>query len=87
MSNLRNRKVRVGTVVSDKMDKTVTVIIERLVEHPLYRRVIRKRKKILVHDEKNECHVGDRVRISETRPLSKLKRWKVDEIIERGKKP
>ena len=78
-----NRKIRFGTVVSDKMDKTVTVIIERLFEHPLYHKVVKKRKKVFVHDESNNCHVGDKVKISETRPLSKMKRWKVDEILER----
>jgi small subunit ribosomal protein S17 len=84
MSISANRKNRVGTVINNKMDKTVTVIIERLIEHPLYHKVVRKRKKILVHDENNNCHVGDKVRIFETRPLSKRKRWKVDEILERS---
>jgi small subunit ribosomal protein S17 len=84
MSISANRKTRVGTVVNNKMEKTVTVIIERLIEHPLYHKVVRKRKKILVHDENNNCHVGDKVRIFETRPLSKRKRWKVDEILERS---
>ncbi|MGB9598076.1 MAG: 30S ribosomal protein S17 [Candidatus Poribacteria bacterium] len=84
MSTSRNKKTRIGIVVSNKMDKSVSVIIERLLEHPLYHKVIKKRKKVLAHDERNECQVGDRVKISETRPLSKLKRWKVDEIIERA---
>ena len=84
MSTSRNKKVRIGIVVSNKMNKSVSVSIERLLEHPLYHKVIKKRKKVLAHDERNECQVGDRVRISETRPLSKLKRWKVDEIIERA---
>lgn len=84
MSNLENRKIRVGTVVSDKMDKTVTVLIERLVEHPLYHRVVRRRKKILAHDENNDCRIGDKVQIIEIRPLSKRKRWKVDKIVERA---
>lgn len=83
MSILVNHKARVGTVVNNKMDKTVTVSIERLIEHPLYRKVVRKRKKVLAHDENNNCHIGDKVRIFETRPLSRRKRWKVDEIIER----
>ena len=78
-----NSKTRVGVVVSNKMDKTVTVMIERLVEHPLYHKVIKKRKKIFAHDESNNCHIGDRVKISETRPLSRMKRWKVDGILER----
>jgi len=84
MSISANRKNRVGTVINNKMDKTVTVIIERLIEHPLYHKVVRKRKKVLVHDESNNCHIGDKVRIFETRPLSKRKRWKVDEILERS---
>lgn len=83
MSILANHKTRVGTIVNNKMDKTVTVSIERLVEHPLYRKVVRKRKKVLAHDENNNCRIGDKVRIFETRPLSRRKRWKVDEIIER----
>jgi len=83
MSILANHKTRVGTVVNKKMDKTVTGSIERLVEHPLYRKVVRKRKKVLAHDENNNCRIGDKVRIFETRPLSRRKRWKVDEIIER----
>ena len=84
MSISANRKNRVGTVINNKMDKTVTVIIERLIEHPLYHKVVRKRKKVLVHDENNNCHIGDKVRIFETRPLSKRKRWKIDEILERS---
>jgi small subunit ribosomal protein S17 len=76
-----NRKTRVGVVVSDKMDKTVTVVIERLIEHPLYHKVIKKRKKVFAHDENNNYHVGDKVEISEIRPLSRSKRWKVDGIL------
>ncbi|MEN3044705.1 MAG: 30S ribosomal protein S17 [Candidatus Hydrothermales bacterium] len=78
------RKERIGVVVSDKMDKTVVVLVERRVRHPLYKKEIKKRKKFYAHDERNECKVGDKVRIIETRPLSKLKRWKVVEIIERS---
>ncbi|MEN3046561.1 MAG: 30S ribosomal protein S17 [Candidatus Hydrothermales bacterium] len=78
------RKERIGIVVSDKMDKTVVVLIERRVRHPLYKKEIKKRKKFYAHDEKNECRVGDKVKIVETRPLSKLKRWRVVEIIERS---
>ena len=77
MSDSTNRKSREGTVISNKMDKTATVLIERLVEHPVYHRVVRKSKKVLVHDENNDCQVGDKVRIVETRPLSKRKRWRV----------
>ncbi|ADI02969.1 MAG TPA: 30S ribosomal protein S17 [Syntrophothermus lipocalidus] len=79
------RKVRIGTVVSDKMDKTVTVKVERVMQHPLYRKVVRRSKKYMAHDENNECKTGDVVRIMETRPLSKRKRWRVVEIIERAK--
>lgn len=88
MSQTRGkRKVFVGTVVSDKMDKTVVVVVERLVRHPLYKKVIRKRSKFYAHDEHNECRVGDIVEIMETRPLSKLKRWRVVRIIQRAKVP
>jgi len=78
------RKVRIGTVVSDAMDKTVVVAVERRVPHPLYGRIIRKTKKFMAHDERNECRVGDKVRIMETRPMSKRKRWRVVNIIERS---
>jgi len=84
MSISVNRKTRVGIVVNNKMDKTATVLIERLVEHPLYRKVIRRRKRILAHDENNNCRIGDKVSIFETRPLSKNKRWKIDQILERS---
>ncbi len=78
------RKTRVGTVVSDKMNKTVVVAVERKVRHPLYQREIRRTKKFKVHDEHNECREGDVVRIMETRPLSRHKRWRVVEIIRRA---
>ncbi|MBI2849122.1 MAG: 30S ribosomal protein S17 [Chloroflexi bacterium] len=81
---LRNRKVKVGRVVSDKMGKTVVVMVEYLVRHPLYKRVIRKRSKFKAHDEKNSCTIGDVVKIVETRPLSKEKRWRVLEIVKKG---
>ena len=84
MSNLGNHKVRTGTVISNKMDKTATVLVERLTKHPLYHRVIKRSKKFLAHDESNECQIGDKVRIMETRPLSKRKRWRVVEIIEKS---
>ena len=84
MSISVNRKTRVVIVVNNKMDKTATVLIERLVEHPLYRKVIRRRKRVLAHDENNNCRIGDKVSIFETRPLSKNKRWKIDEILERS---
>ena len=85
MSNLENRKGRTGMVIGNKMDKTATILIERLVEHRLYHRVIKRSKKFLAHDENNDCQIGDKVRIMETRPLSKRKRWRVVEIIEKAK--
>ena len=81
MSDRGLQKSRIGVVVSDKMDKTISVEIERTVLHPLYKKYIRKYSKFLAHDEKNEFKVGDRVRILETRPLSKRKRWRVGEKI------
>lgn len=78
------RKVRVGTVVSDKMDKTVVVAVEDLVLHPLYGRTMRHTKRLKAHDEENICRVGDRVRLMETRPLSKEKRWRVVEVVRRA---
>ena len=78
------RQYKVGRVVSDKMDKTVVVEVDYLKPHPLYRKIIRKTSKFHAHDANNECHSGDTVRIGETRPLSKTKRWEVVEIIERG---
>jgi small subunit ribosomal protein S17 len=77
------RKVRVGTVVSDAMDKTVTVSVERQFPHPLYGKGVKRTKRYHAHDENNEYRVGDTVRITETRPLSKMKRWRVIELIER----
>ncbi len=79
------RKLRLGKVVSDRMDKTVVVSIERLVKHPTYGRYVRKRSKFKVHDEKNECRVGDVIRFMETRPMSKDKRWRFVEFVERAK--
>lgn len=79
------RKVRRGYVTSDKMDKTVVVLLEDRAKHPLYGKVMRKSKKVKVHDENNECRVGDLVRIMETRPLSATKRWRVVEILEKAK--
>jgi small subunit ribosomal protein S17 len=79
------RKLRVGRVVSDRMDKTIVVSIERLVKHPTYGRYVRRRKKFKVHDEKNECRIGDVVRFMETRPMSKDKRWRFVEFVERAK--
>lgn len=78
-----NRKVRIGRVVSDKMDKTVVVAVERMARHPLYGKIVRRTKKFKAHDEENRCRVGDVVKIMETRPLSKEKHWRVVEILER----
>ena len=78
----KNRKYEIGYVTSDKMDKTVVVSIVELVRHPLYSKAVKRTKKYKAHDEKNECKIGDRVRIGETRPLSKDKRWEVIEIVE-----
>ena len=79
------RKVRVGRVVSNKMDKTIVVAIEDHVRHPKYNKIIKRTVKIHAHDEKNECQVGDKVSVMETRPLSKTKRWRLVEIIEKVK--
>ncbi|HNU70640.1 MAG TPA: 30S ribosomal protein S17 [Thermodesulfobacteriota bacterium] len=79
-----NKKTQVGKVVSDKMDKTVTVLVERLMLHPRYKKYVRKRAKFKAHDEQNQCHVGDTVLIVESRPLSKDKRWRVREIVEKA---
>jgi len=79
------RKERIGVVVSTKMDKSITVVIKRKVKHPIYGKFINRTKKLMAHDEANSCNVGDTVRISETRPLSKNKTWRLIEIIERAK--
>ncbi len=79
------RKTREGTVVSDKMDKTVVVVVEERVKHPLYGKVMRRTNKLKAHDENNTCGVGDRVLLMETRPLSATKRWRVVEILEKAK--
>ncbi len=79
------RKTRVGTVVSDKMDKTVVVAVQDSVKHPFYKKIVKRTEKFKAHDEQNECKVGDRVEIMETRPLSHDKRWRVAQIIEKAK--
>ena len=79
------RKERIGVVVSNKMDKSVSVLVERKVKHPKYGKFVKRSTKFMAHDEKNECGMGDTVRIMETRPLSKNKRWRLVEIIERAK--
>ena len=83
--NRTSRKTRIGTVVSDKMDKTVVVSIERRVQHPVYGKMVRRTKRLKAHDEKNDAKTGDTVRIMETRPLSKDKRWRLVEIVERAR--
>ena len=80
-----SRKTRVGKVVSDKMDKTVVVIVEDRVAHPVYKKIIKRTYRLKAHDEMNECGVGDIVKVMETRPLSKDKRWRVVEIVEKAK--
>jgi len=79
------RKTRTGKVVSDKMDKTIVVAVVDNVKHPLYKKIVKRTYKLKAHDEKNECHIGDRVRVMETRPLSKDKRWRLVEIIEKAR--
>lgn len=81
MEKITHRKIRTGTVVSNRMDKTVSVAIVRSYQHPLYKKVVRSTKKILAHDEQNNCKVGDVIQVIETRPLSKRKRWRVQSII------
>lgn len=85
MSDRTFRKTRVGMVVSDKMDKTIVVAIANRVQHPLYKKIVKRTYKLKAHDENNECRIGDRVRVMETRPLSREKRWRLVEIIEKAK--
>lgn len=80
-----SRKVRIGRVVSDKMDKTITVAVEEFVRHPLYGKAVKRTKKFKAHDEENTCKIGDKVKIMETRPLSKDKRWRLVDILEKAK--
>ena len=79
------RKTRVGVVVSDKMDKTIVVAVEDHVKHPLYNKIVKRTYKLKAHDEENKCNIGDRVKVMETRPLSKDKRWRLVEIVEEVK--
>jgi len=85
MTKRASRKVRVGRVVSDKMDKTIVVAVESMVRHPLYGKTMKRTSKLYAHDEQNQCGVGDMVEIMETRPLSKLKRWRLVSIVEKAK--
>ena len=85
MTERNLRKTRVGTVVSNKMDKTIVVAVQDNVKHPIYGKIIKRTLKLHAHDEENTCNIGDRVEVMETRPLSKTKRWRLVEIIERAK--
>ncbi|MBQ7551360.1 MAG: 30S ribosomal protein S17 [Bacteroidales bacterium] len=85
MEERNQRKVREGLVTSDKMDKSIVVSVERKLKHPKYGKFLKRTTKLMAHDENNECHIGDRVKVMETRPLSKSKRWRLVEIIERAK--
>ena len=87
MSEVRKsaRKTRLGKVTSDKMDKTIVVAVENRVQHPLYKKIVKRTYKLKAHDENNECNIGDKVRVMETRPMSKDKRWRLVEIIEKAK--
>ena len=85
MAERNLRKTRIGVVSSNKMDKTITVAVERKVKHPIYGKFVKKTTKFHAHDEKNECTVGDVVRIMESRPLSKTKRWRLVEVVEKAK--
>jgi small subunit ribosomal protein S17 len=81
----KKRKTKIGWVVSNKMQKTIVVAIDRLLRHPRYDRVIKRTSKLYAHDEKNQCRIGDKVLVMETRPLSKLKRWRLVEVLEKAK--
>jgi small subunit ribosomal protein S17 len=84
MKNRGKRKQMIGTVVSNKMDKSIVVLVERLVKHRLYKKYVRKRSKFSAHDEENTCQVGDKVLITESRPLSKTKKWRLSKIVEKA---
>lgn len=81
----KNRKQRIGIVSSNKMEKTITVVVERRLRHPIYGKFVKKSNKFMAHDENNECQIGDKVRIEESRPLSARKRWNLTEILEKAK--
>jgi len=85
MADRPSRKIRTGTVVSDKMDKTIVVAVETLVRHPLYKKIVKRTTKFKAHDEKNECRIGDVVKIMETKPISKGKRWRLVSVMEKAK--
>ena len=85
MAERNLRKQLIGIVTSDKMDKSISVVVERRVKHPIYGKFVKKSKKFMAHDEQNECGIGDKVRIMETRPLSASKRWRLVEVLEKAK--
>ncbi len=85
MGDQKAKKSRIGVVTSNKMDKTIAVLVERRLQHPIYGKFVKKSKKLIAHDEANECNIGDTVRIEESRPLSKRKRWRLVGILERAK--
>ena len=85
MEERKPRKTLIGWVVSDKMEKTITVSIKRTFQHPRYKKIVKKTSKIWAHDAENDCHIGDKVKVMSTRPLSKFKRWRVIEVLERAK--
>jgi small subunit ribosomal protein S17 len=85
MSQRNKRKVRTGKVISDRMQKTIVVAVERLLQHPRYKRIVKRTSKLYAHDENNECKIGDKVKVMETRPLSKLKRWRVVSVLEKAR--
>lgn len=85
MTERRQRKVRIGRVVSNRMQKTIVVAVKRLLRHPVYQKTIKKTSRLYAHDEKGECQIGDLVKIMETRPLSRLKRWRLLEVVEKAK--
>ncbi|MDP3024465.1 MAG: 30S ribosomal protein S17 [candidate division Zixibacteria bacterium] len=85
MAERKKRKVRIGKVVSNHMQKTIVVAVQRLLRHPVYQKTIKKTSKLYAHDEKNECQIGDLVKVMETRPLSKLKRWRLLKVVEKAK--
>ncbi len=84
MKERGKKKQVVGTIVSNKMDKTVIVLVERMVKHPLYHKYIKRRSKFAAHDENNACNIGDKVKITESRPISRTKKWRVSEIVEKA---
>lgn len=85
MADRNLRKQKIGVVTSNKMDKSITISVERRLQHPIYGKFVKKSTKFMAHDEKNDCNIGDTVRIMETRPLSKSKRWRLVEVLERAK--